>query len=164
MGDTQEKDKGWKKFKNQMALLAGAYTTVGVHSDAGSYPDGTPVAKVAAWMEFGTSTIPARPWLRTTVEVNQKKIGTLVGRLTGEVMDGKGTVGQALGVLGFTIKTMAESRITKAKSWAAPLAPATVAAKKRNGSSKGSKTPLIDSTLLLRSVGFKTHLRGGDKS
>ena len=31
------------------------------------YPDGTPVAAVAYWNEFGTSTIPSRPFFRTMI-------------------------------------------------------------------------------------------------
>jgi hypothetical protein len=32
-----------------------------------TYPDGTPVAAVANWNEFGTSTIPARPFFRNMI-------------------------------------------------------------------------------------------------
>jgi hypothetical protein len=32
-----------------------------------TYPDGTPVAQVAAWQEFGTDTIPPRPFFRNMI-------------------------------------------------------------------------------------------------
>lgn len=40
---------------------------VGVPESA-LYPDGTSVADVAAWNEFGTKNIPARPAIRATID------------------------------------------------------------------------------------------------
>ncbi len=36
--------------------------------EGATYPDGTPVAQVAFWNEYGTTTIPPRPFFRTTIE------------------------------------------------------------------------------------------------
>lgn len=44
---------------------------VGVFASA-KYPNGTLVAAVAAWNEFGTSTIPERPALRNANKANEK--------------------------------------------------------------------------------------------
>ena len=45
-------------------------------SSAGNpYPDGTPVAAVAAFNEFGTDRIPPRPFMRQTIAKNQAAWG-----------------------------------------------------------------------------------------
>jgi len=44
------------------------------------YPDGTPVASVAAWNEFGTKHIPERPALRIANKENEKVLLAIIKR------------------------------------------------------------------------------------
>lgn len=112
------------------------------------YPDGTPVAYVAAIHEFGypQGNIPARSFFRPTVAQKQVEWGSQVaGAIRGAL---RGSValpeafeligGQAAGDVSRTI-----SKITEP-----PLAPETV---RRKGSSK----PLVDTGLLIQSVNHK---------
>lgn len=45
-----------------------------------TYPDGELVAQVGYWNEYGTSTIPPRPFFRTAVENNRDKLGPMFVR------------------------------------------------------------------------------------
>ena len=42
--------------------------------ESAKYPDGTPVASVAAWNEFGTETIPERPFFRNAIDDSKKEL------------------------------------------------------------------------------------------
>jgi len=46
--------------------MGGGSVSVGF-PEGDTYPDGTPVAAAAFWNEFGTSTIPPRPFFRTMI-------------------------------------------------------------------------------------------------
>lgn len=62
--------RGGDKFRQRLAELAAQATTgkvrVGIIEQA-SYPDGESVAQVAFWNEYGTATIPPRPFFRNTI-------------------------------------------------------------------------------------------------
>ena len=45
-----------------------------------TYPDGELVAQVGYWNEYGTETIPPRPFFRTAVENNRDKLGPMFVR------------------------------------------------------------------------------------
>jgi len=44
------------------------------------YPDGTPVAQVAFWNEFGTASAPARPFFRNMIAKDSSKWGGMIAR------------------------------------------------------------------------------------
>ena len=50
---------------------------VGFFSTA-RYEDGTPVAAVAAWNEFGTETIPERPFFRNALAESERSVGRIL--------------------------------------------------------------------------------------
>jgi hypothetical protein len=59
------------------------------------YPDGTPVAQVAYWNEFGTSTAPARSFFRTMVTAQSGTWGATMSVLAMQnELDGKKTLNQ----------------------------------------------------------------------
>jgi hypothetical protein len=153
--------QAYRKFRQEMKKLDGSFVTAGIHEDAGSYPDGTSVAFVAAANEFGFSG-PARPFLATAVETNRKKLERLQQEELSKIMRGESTVEQSLDRLGFALKVFIEKRIQTSNSWAAPNAPSTAARKKKGGAARGA-TPLIMTTLMLRSVGWKTQMKGRGK-
>lgn len=55
-----------------------------------AYPDGTPVAYVAAIQNFGVpdKSIPPRPMLKPTVEANKQRWAQILRKLTGDVANG----------------------------------------------------------------------------
>ena len=82
------KDSGATGLEARLAELSQS-VTVGVHEDAGTYPDGTHVAVVGAAQEFGTDKIPARSWLRGWVASGGQSVIANVGQdQIGEVVDG----------------------------------------------------------------------------
>ena len=55
----------------------------------------TPVAAVAAWNEFGTETIPERPFFRTALEEAKPKVVALLkDEIDPRRMDGRATPGR----------------------------------------------------------------------
>lgn len=49
--------------------------------DSATYPDGTNVATVAFWNEYGTDTAPPRPFMRNTVAQNKEQWVAMVKAL-----------------------------------------------------------------------------------
>ncbi|QHC34153.1 hypothetical protein [Komagataeibacter xylinus] len=70
---------GGSKLKAALEKLSqkvkdGGHVRVGF-LEGKSYPDGTPVAQVAAWNEFGTKTAPPRPFMRNTISAHSEQWG-----------------------------------------------------------------------------------------
>lgn len=118
---------------------------VGFLADA-TYPDGTQVAAVAAYNEYGTKNTPPRPFMQATVKFKRKKWMTFLaskmkkGRLDG---DTKVKVMKQMGVL---IKSDLQGSIRSLKF--APLKPSTIKA-------KGFNKTLIDTATMIRSIDWE---------
>jgi hypothetical protein len=107
------------------------------------YPDGTPIAQVAFWNEFGTIRSPSRPFFRTTVKQKSPEWGDRLAKVLPAVgFDGQ----KALAILGQSARDDIESAIAQ---WASPPnAPSTI---KRKGFDK----PLVDKGLMQRAVDYE---------
>lgn len=151
---TKDTDKGWKAFRLAMEQAGGAFVTVGVHENAGTYQNGVSVGEVALWNEFGTENIPERSFVRSTYDENEAKIAQWTAELLAEVSIGLISMTKALETLGFRYQVLIQNKITSGPPPA--NAPATLAAKQRAG--VGS-TPLNWTKLLLRSIGYKVGLK-----
>lgn len=115
---------------------------VGFFEDA-KYQDGTPVAAVAAYNEFGTLTIPPRPFMRDTIAHNRENWGPLMGA----ALKASGyNARNALNMAGEKIASQMQREITDMKS--PPNAPRTV-------KQKGFDKPLIDTGHMLNSVSYE---------
>lgn len=90
-----DRDKGYKSFKKRVSKIGGQSVKVGIDADA-EYPNGVPVALVAAVHEFGSDTVPARAPIRKAAERGRVSTLLLVNKLIGAVIDGRLTVEQAL--------------------------------------------------------------------
>lgn len=129
---------------------------VGVFATA-RYQDGTPVAAVAAWNNFGTENrdgsvrIPARPFLSTAAKTMRKPI---TKHLRAAMRGRKGvvsrTIASQVGLLG---QREIQQQIRDG-NWK-PNAPSTRKVKRGKGRKKGSIKPLIDTGLMRRSVSYK---------
>lgn len=110
-----------------------------------NYPDGTPVAYVAAIHELGspTNNIPPRPMLRPTADAKSGEWGQLAGKLANQVVKGNMDAASALEMLAMSAAGDVQETITALTTPA--LSPITV---KRKGNSK----PLVDTGHLLRTV------------
>lgn len=64
---------------------------VGILEDA-KYPDGTQMAQVAAWNEYGSATAPARPFLRPCVNQNHDKWIEQIKKIFASTQDSEHTL------------------------------------------------------------------------
>jgi len=120
---------------------------VGIVDGSIAYDDGTPVADVAFWNEFGTDTgIPARPALRTAVADSKKELRK-VGRLNAtKIVAGQLRFDAGMRQLARIVRDAMKLSILE---WSTPPnAPSTI---KR----KGFDDPLIDTGLYHDSIDFK---------
>lgn len=126
--------------------IQGKKLKVGFLSGA-TYPDGTPVAQVAAENEFGTDTIPTRPFFRSMIA---KHSGTWGVQLAKAMSHYNEDADKALGLMGEVIKGQLQDEIVQFSTPA--NAPSTIAA-------KGFNNPLIDTGHMRNSVDYVV---GGD--
>lgn len=118
-----------------------ASVRVGVLENA-TYPDGTPVAMVAFWNEYGTRTSPVRAFFRTTVSEQKKNWVLSVQNLMKMHNDPK----QVMGLIGIH---MQEQIVQSINTWSDPPNSAYTIAK------KGSSKPLIETEVLVGSISFE---------
>ena len=110
------------------------------------YPDGTPVAAVAAFNEFGTKRIPERPFFRQAISGADEELKPVLLKSINPrtmALDRKtaGKLGQVMqGRIQRSIVTLREPA----------LAPSTIARRK-----KKSTKPLIDTGTLLKNVTYR---------
>ena len=120
-----------------------ASVRVGVLENA-TYPDGTPVAMVAFWNEYGTKTSPVRAFFRTTVSDQKKNWVLSVQNLMKMHDDPK----KVMGLIG---EHMRGQIVQSINTWTdPPNAPYTVRM-------KGFQKPLVDSGQLMRSISFEVN-------
>lgn len=140
----------YKKFLAKMAEIAGG-VKAGILNNA-TTTDGKSIAEYAVYNEFGTSRIPARPFMRTVAKSEPKKwVGTMVGHIRGRATD-PAIWKQALGVAGESMKSDIKDSIQNG-SWT-PNAPATVRAKARKGKVEPDH-PLIDTGQMIAAVSYE---------
>ena len=121
------------KYKDMNASVR-----VGVLENA-TYPDGTPVAMVAFWNEYGTRTSPVRAFFRTTVSEQKKNWVLSVQNL----MKMHNNPQQVMGLIGVH---MQEQIVQSINTWSDPPNSAYTIAK------KGFDKPLVETGVLMRSI------------
>lgn len=97
--EVEVRDTGATELEQRLGSLAQA-VIFGVLDDADPYPDGTPVAEVAAVHEFGAGAVEQRSMLRGYVDgAGKKEIGDAGQDQIGAVVDGAqpDTVSKAIG-------------------------------------------------------------------
>ena len=124
------------KYKDMNASVR-----VGVLENA-TYPDGTPVAMVAFWNEYGTRTSPVRAFFRTTVSEQKKNWVLSVQNLMKMHNDPK----QVMGLIGVH---MQEQIVQSINTWSDPPNSAYTIAK------KGFDAPLRDTTRMSKSISIE---------
>ena len=112
---------------------------------ADGYDNGVTVAQVAAWNEFGTSNIPARPFMRQSVENNSSIIVEMCKEMLKQVATGEKDSDEALRAIGAIQVGQIQNEISEGGF--VENAPST---KKQ----KGSSAPLIDSGHMRQSVHY----------
>mgnify|MGYP004620081547 CR=1 FL=1 len=131
-----------KKQKDfQSRVFTNKKLKVGIFESA-KYDDGTPVAQVAFWQEFGTSKIPMRPFFRNAIAKNTRKWGDSVKT----ALIGTNDSEKALKMLGEIMRGDIVLSLTNLNT--PPNAPSTI-------KQKGSSNPLIDTGLLRSSISWE---------
>lgn len=140
-----------------------------------TYDDGTPVAKVALINEFGATIkvtdkmrrwfaaqgfplnkhtteihIPARSFIRSTVDEKQKDWGDTINKLLKKVFDGELTLEQVLETWGIVIESDVRLKINQIMA-AGGNSPMTIAM-------KGKDTPLFNTGTMQRTLTHKTEI------
>ena len=126
---------------NRLVSSKAQHVQVGV-IDGSKYPDGTSVASVAFWNEYGTKTAPARPFFRDTIKQEKSNWSALA---TKAIRAGY-TVEHMLGLVGAQMQTSIQLSIMTFSN--PPNAAYTVA-------KKGFQSPLRESMLLHDSIKFE---------
>ena len=140
--------RGGSKFRsalrNAVSKAAGGTVRVGILGTQ-KYPakDGkgdVSVAQVAYWNEYGTATIPARPFFRNTIAEKQDE---WADNAASRLQQADGDVGKALALIGEDVKGDIVETI---QNFSEPEnAPSTV-------KKKGFNKPLIDTDGLLKAI------------
>lgn len=117
---------------------------VGFMAEA-TYPDGTPVAAVAFWNEYGVPTRnqPSRPYFRNMIAAESPTWADKVGKLA---VATDYDIPRVLGLMGEDIKGALQQSINDLTS--PPLAPSTI-------ENKGFAKPLIETSHMLNSATYK---------
>lgn len=127
------------------------------------YPDGTPVAAVAAVQEFGSpaKNIPPRPTLRTTAAAKKAEWGALARQGAEAILAGRVTGSQVMEQLGLKASGDVAKAISSLTTPA--LKETTIASRRRKMADKGKTgsltKPLVDTALMVSSVTYQV---GGD--
>lgn len=116
------------------------------------YPDGTPIAYVAAIQEFGHGPIPPRPFMRPAEQQNKEKWVAAIARGARAAIDGSVTIDHALEQIGMVAAADVQKAI---KAVTAPaLSDATIRARASKKKTKGnvSSKPLVDTGQMIQAV------------
>ena len=144
-GQVKVNDRVWRGVLKRVSEMKRGTVRVGVMGDAGD-ENGVSLAEIAAFHEFGTSTIPERSFLRSTFYGHAAEgLRLMCEKLSKAIIEGKLDEPRALGLLGTW--AVAEVKRTIRASIAPELAAATIAA-------KGSSLPLVDTGQLINSITY----------
>lgn len=130
-----------------MRRAKGRHTVkVGLPKGVMDYPDGTKVAMVGLWNEFGThhswGTIPERSWMRSSIRDNRSKYMRLNRHHLLQIQRDAMRWKTALGRLG---ELASKDMVKQIENFTTPAnAPSTIAAKARKSTGSGHPGPLED--------------------
>jgi len=133
-----------KKLMGIIQKLGGKAAYVGFPKGSGAYEDGTTVAEVAAFNEFGTSDMPSRPFMRQMGETRREEIKQMMEDALETILKGADEE-QVFTRIGIKGKAMMQEQIVNGDY--APNAESTIR-------QKGSDKPLIDTGQMRQSVNY----------
>lgn len=145
-----------KKLEAYAENIKTAEVSVGFMENA-VYPDGTPVAAVAFWNEFGKGTQPPRPFFRTMIA---NESGTWANKIARIMASNGNNAEEALALMGEDIGGALRQSINDLTS--PPLAKSTIlarAAGEKYGAIKSPTIakPLIDTAVMLNSIAYRVN-------
>lgn len=163
------RDLGIGKLRADVATMQRQRVTVGYQGPSGAaqHPNAdASIAQVAAWQEFGTpgsddrkydqarGHIPSRPFVRTGLAKYSNEIAEAIKNAFRRVLGGDASPEQAQAEVGERMVEAVQQTILDARTWAKPLADATI-------ERKGHDDPLIESGAVYDATSYA--VRDGDK-
>ena len=136
-------DRGYKAIMREIDRANNAFVDVGIFE--GGSNDGVSIAEYATYNEFGTATIPARPFMAISFDEN-------IGQITKDAQAGMrritrgSTASRELTVMGLKHQQRIQ-RTIKGRDILPKLAESNIAA-------KGSTKTLVDTGVMVNSVTF----------
>jgi hypothetical protein len=146
----RETDRGWDRIVREVKSSRGAAIAVGIQGDAASQQhDESDLtnAEIGAIHEHGAVNLPARSFLRSTVDTNTPKYQKLVRGVADAVLAGKVDMVTGLDLVGEVIVGDVKQAI--ADGIPPPNAPSTI-------ERKGSATPLVNKGQLRNAITSET--------
>ena len=152
------RDLGIGKLKADLAELRTTKVTVGWQGPSGQTPhaessDGTTLERIAAYHEFGTRRMPARPVIRTTYDRHSVEFRDELKRAVSALVDRRSELDPAVDRIGLFAVDKLREEMDASKAWAAELAQATIDA-------KGHDVPLIDTRQLQNAASYAVRTAG----
>ena len=114
----------------------------------------TTILEYAIYNEYGTPSMPARPFMRNALDSNKGIISNLIQAAPKKVIKGEKSGKEALMEIGETIRGLIIQSIATAQAWAVPNDPKTLKIKTKNGQANNTK-PLIDNRFLIKSIRYQ---------
>ncbi|MBT8412481.1 MAG: hypothetical protein KJP02_11890 [Octadecabacter sp.] len=155
----QVNDRRWREIKGMLPELDGAEVKVGIQSDAGATDEGTPLAAIGFWNEFGTrggaagggwgGPVPARPFIRDTADEKRAAWMRVADQAINAALRGTATLERGFTILGALVERDIKQAFVSG-GWT-PNSPVTVAL-------KGSTTPLIDTGALRGAIRYEVKI------
>lgn len=149
MNRVEERDMGWQAISREIEAAKGAGVRVGVLGDSQPAEDGTDMVLIAAANEFGTDTIPSRPFMRGAFDERRSSLFNMQRRLWDQVLAGRLTTRSALGLLGETHQGQVQDYMNTPQNFV-PNEPSTIRSKTRAG--RRGDQPLRDTGRLFQSI------------
>ena len=112
------------------------------------------ILEYAIYNEYGTPSMPARPFMRNALDSNRGIISNLIQAAPKKVIKGEKSGKEALMEIGETIRGLIIQSIATAQAWAVPNDPKTLKIKTKNGQANNTK-PLIDIRFLIKSIRYQ---------
>lgn len=158
VGVVKDIDLGWEQIEREIQKAEKSFVLVGFQEGektkkqqkgSRTKKSGLSLAEIAASNEFGTRSIPARPFMRTSFDENLPKINQAIRSQYVKILDGKSTTKKSLGLIGLLMVSLIQEKIRAIHS--PPNSARTIAIKK-------SSKPLIDFGQMIQSVREKVVL------
>lgn len=133
-----------KKFEQELNNLLAHEVAVGFIRGTDPYKDGVDLVDVAMFNEYGTSTIPPRPFLEQGLETHHREVQEAIDRAF-YIVDKGGEAEKGLNIIGNVARGAVQDEIANGSF--VPNAPSTI-------KKKGSSRPLIDTGHMRQSVKY----------
>ena len=153
-----DRDLGYDLLVKGFNEMGTPELVVGVRGNSWTDDEGTPMAAIAAYSEYGTRNedgsvhTPERSYLRSTMAENLDKYMALLGKYVGDEAHTPDGMRKALARLGLVVVSDVQKKIVSIKD--PPNAESTKRAK------KGADNPLIDTGRLRQSIDFEVRKSG----